>query len=166
VTPPPAAAQRAASVRTTRAPNAGVGAKRPSLRVLDARPRRRGRVLRLVAGGLLVGSLLAVVVAHSMLAQGQVRLTAAQGQVAAEQAVHRQLLASVAKAENPAQIIAEAQHLNLVTPSSVKQLPAVPLNTPIGQATTSPTTTSTTAPSSHGSPARSAKSGKSASTGR
>jgi len=80
-------------------------------------------------------SLLAVVVAHSVLAQDQVRLTAEQSQVATEQALHRQLLAAVAKAENPATIIAEAKNLNLVQPSSVKQLPAVSLSTLLHPAT-------------------------------
>jgi hypothetical protein len=101
-------------------------------------------LLRAVSAALVVGSLLAVVVGHSILAQSQVRLTSAQNQVLSEQAIHRQLLATVAEAENPAQIIAEAKKLNLVTPSSVTQLPAVPLTTPIGQATTTPTTTSPT----------------------
>jgi len=83
-----------------------------------------------------------------MLAQGQVRLTSTQAQMTTEQAVHRQLLAAVAAAEDPAQIIAEAKKLNLVPPSYVKQLPAVPLNTPIGQSVTPSTTTpSTTTPS-------------------
>jgi hypothetical protein len=79
-----------------------------------------------------------------MLAQGQVRLTTAQGDLAVVQSVNRQLLASVAAAENPAQIVAEAKKLNLVPPSSVTQLPAVPLDTPIGSST-STTTPSTDA---------------------
>jgi hypothetical protein len=141
VTPPPAAAQRAASVRPDRQRAARAGTRRPSLRVLEARPRRRtGRWLRIASGVLVAGSLLGVVVAHSMLAEDQVRLTAAQQQVAAEQAVHRQLLASVAAAENPARIIAEAKRLNLVPPSSVTQLPAVPLGPPAGGSTTGTTT--------------------------
>jgi len=98
-------------------------------------------LLRALSAALVVGSLLAVVVGHSILAQGQVRLTSAQNQLSSEQAIHRQLVAAVAEAENPAQIIAEAKKLNLVTPSSVTQLPAVSLNTPIGQTATPPTTT-------------------------
>lgn len=160
MTPPPAAAQRAASVRATRAPSPRVQAKRPSLRVLDARQPRRGRLLRFVAASLVVGSLLAVVVGHSILAQGQVRLTSAQAQMSSEQAIHRQLLAAVAEAENPAQIIAEAKKLNLVTPSSITQLPAVPLTTPVGQATTAPTTAPTSTASS------TAAAGPSATAGR
>jgi hypothetical protein len=155
VTPPPAAAQRAAAVRATRAPSQRVQPKQPSLRVLDARQPRRGRLLRLLAAALVVGSLLAVVVGHSILAQGQVRLSSAESQMSSEQAIHRQLLAAVAEAENPAQIIAEAKKLNLVTPSSIRQLPAVPLTTPVGQATTTPTTAASTASSTAaaGSPA-------------
>lgn len=154
MTPPPAAASRAATVRARAAsPRA---AKRPSLRVIDARPRRNGRVLRLVAVSLVVLALLSVVVAHSMLAEGQLRLTAAQSQMAAEEAIHRQLLTRVAEAENPAQIVAEAKSLNLVPPATVKQLPAVPLNVPIGQ-----TTTSTTVPATGSSASSTA-----ASTGR
>jgi uncharacterized protein YggE len=115
----------------------------------------------LVSLFLVVGSLLAVVVGHSMLAQGQVRLGAAQTQMSAEQAIHRQLLAAVAKAEDPAQIIAEAKKLNLVRPSYVKQLPTVPLNTPIGQAGTTPTS----APATSGA-SSTAAAGQSAAAGR
>jgi hypothetical protein len=132
-------------LRATRATSPRVPAKRPSLRVLDARRPRRGRLLRVLSVSLVAGSLLAVVVGHSMLAQGQVRLTSTQVQMTTEQAVHRQLLAAVAAAEDPAQIIAEAKKLNLVPPSYVKQLPAVPLNTPIGQSVTPSTATPSTA---------------------
>ena len=96
-----------------------------------------------------------------MLAQGQVRLTSTQAQMTTEQAVHRQLLAAVAAAEDPAQIIAEAKKLNLVPPSYVKQLPAVPLNTPIGQsATTASTTPASSASSSTAAAAQSAAAGR------
>jgi hypothetical protein len=139
VTPPPAAAQRAASVRPDRERSARSAAKRPALRILESRPARRGRRIRALAASLVAGSLLAVVVAHSVLAEDQVRLSAAQQQVAAEEAVHRQLLATVAAAENPAQILAEAARLNLVTPGTVTQLPAVPLTAPIGTQTTTAT---------------------------
>ncbi|HXW38509.1 MAG TPA: hypothetical protein VEJ44_02350 [Acidimicrobiales bacterium] len=129
MTPAQAAAQRAAPVRTARSSRA---AAKPPLRVVAPRSRRNGRLLRVVAAALVVGSLLGVVVGHSLLAQGQVRLTSEQGDLAVVQALNRQLLASVAAAENPAQIIAEAKKLNLVRPSTVTQLPAVPLDSPIG----------------------------------
>lgn len=141
MTPAQAAAQRAASVRTARLPSPRAGAKRPALRVLAPRPRHNGRWLRAAAAVVVVGALLAVVVGHSMLAQGQVRLTTEQSSLATAQAVNRQLLASVATAENPAQIIAEAARLNLVRPSSVTQVPAVPLDTPIASSTSSTSTT-------------------------
>lgn len=166
MTPAPAAAQRAASVRATRATSPRVPAKRPSLRVLDARPPRRGRLLRVLSVSLVAGSLLAVVVAHSMLAQGQVRLTSTQAQMTTEQAVHRQLLAAVAAAEDPAQIIAEAKKLNLVPPSYVKQLPAVPLNTPIGQSTTPSTTTPSPTTAASGASSSTVAAAQSAAAGR
>src|ERR1700728_4398383 len=100
MTPPPAAAQRTALVRAP-ATSPRVQARRPTLRVLDARPARSGRLLRVLAASLVVGSLLAVVVGHSMLAQGQVRLTSAQTQMTSEQALHRQLLAAVGAAAHP-----------------------------------------------------------------
>jgi hypothetical protein len=117
-----------------------------------------------MSASVVVGSLLAVVIAHSMLAQGQVRLTAAQAQMSAEQAVHRQLLAAVAEAENPAQIVREAKKLNLVPPTYVTQLPAVPLTTPIGQTPTS--TTTPTGTSSSSSTATTSTAGQSAAAGR
>jgi len=117
-----------------------------------------------MSASVVVGSLLAVVIAHSMLAQGQVRLTAAQAQMSAEQAVHRQLLAAVAEAENPAQIVREAKKLNLVPPTYVTQLPAVPLTTPIGQTPTS--TTTPTGTSSSSSTATTSTAGPSAAAGR
>jgi hypothetical protein len=70
-----------------------------------------------------------------MLAQEQIRLTNAQAQLSAEQAVHRQVLAAVAGAETPSRIVAAAEALHMVAPSNVQQLPWVPL-TP-----TAPTTT-------------------------
>ena len=165
MTPPPAAAQRAVSERATRATSPRVSAKRPALRVLDARPHHRGRLLRVLSVSLVVGSLLAVVVGHSILAQGQVRLTSAQAAMSSEQAIHRQLLATVAEAENPAQIIAEAKKLNLVQPGQVKQLPAVPLDIPIGQAAAAATTGSSSAPATTTTPTTAAA-GQSAAAGQ
>lgn len=88
-------------------------------------------------------ALLAVVVAHSVLAEGQVRLTGEQSQLATEQAIHRQLLATVAQAEDPATIVAEAKTLGLVPPSSVTQLPAVPLGSPLHPGSASASATAT-----------------------
>jgi hypothetical protein len=77
---------------------------------------------------------LAVVIGHSMLAQGEVRLTKIQSQVSTEAALNRQLLAWVGSAENPARIVAEAKGLGLFSPGSVTQIPAVPLDAPLGSA--------------------------------
>jgi hypothetical protein len=134
----------AAPARAARSSPARSVLRRPSLRVVASRPRRNGRILRLLAVGLVTGALLAVVVAHSMLAEGQVRLTGEQSQLAAEQAVHRQLLATVAQAEDPSTIVAEAKNLGLVPPSSVSQLPAVPLDAPLQPGSTTSSTTPTT----------------------
>jgi hypothetical protein len=109
---------------------------RAPLRVVESTPRRRRqRILR--AAGLLVllSSLLAVVFGHAMLAQEQIRLTNAQAQLSAEQAVHHQVLAAVAGAETPSRIVAAAEALHMVAPSTVQQLPWVPL-TPTAPATT------------------------------
>jgi hypothetical protein len=136
---PPAAA---APARAVRSPAPRSTPRRPSLRVVRPRP-RTGRVLRRLAVAVVTAALLAVVVAHSLLAQGQVRLTGEQSQLAAEQAIHRQLLATVAQAEDPSTIVAEAQRLGLVPPSSVTQLPAVPLTTPLHSGSSTSTTDAT-----------------------
>jgi len=125
VTPALAAAPRAAPPR----PDRRSAPRRPALAVLERRPARRGRLLRLLAAVLLCGALLTVVVAHSLLAESQLRLGQLQSRLATEQALHRQLLATVAEAENPARIVAEAKKLGLVEPTTVTQLPAVPLGT-------------------------------------
>ena len=103
---------------------------------------------------VVTAALLAVVVAHSVLAEGQVRLTGEQSQLAAEQAIHRQLLATVAQAEDPSTIVAEAKQLGLVPPSSVTQLPAVPLGTPLHSGASTSSTTQTTTNSGSTTPAR------------
>jgi len=75
-------------------------------------------------------------------------------------------LAAVAAAEDPAQIIAEAKKLNLVPPSYVKQLPAVPLNTPIGQSTTPSTTTPSPTTAASGASSSTVAAAQSAAAGR
>ena len=66
-------------------------------------------------GVALVASLLAVVVGHAMLAQGQVRLPPPKRSWPPSRPSTASLLA-VAGAENPARIVAEAKKLNLVRP--------------------------------------------------
>jgi type II secretory pathway pseudopilin PulG len=77
---------------------------------------------------LLVGTLVAVVVAHTMMASAQVRLTDAQGQLAAEQAVHQQLELDVAGLESPQRIAKDAASLQLSLQGNVAQVPYVPLD--------------------------------------
>jgi hypothetical protein len=80
---------------------------------------------------LLVGSLLAVVVGHAMLASGEVRLAAQQAGLTAEQANHRTMALSVAQLQIPGRIVARAEQLlHMEFPSDVSQLPSVPLDTP------------------------------------
>lgn len=109
---------------------------RPPLKVVGAGPRRRRsrrRLAPLVSLALLVASLLSVVVGHALLAQGQVRLSAAQAALRAAQAEHRQEALAVAQLETPSRIAREASGtLQMVAPGQVHQLPHVPLNVPLG----------------------------------
>jgi hypothetical protein len=130
-------------------------------------PRRRTSAPAIISVTLLVGSLLAVVVGHAMLASGEVRLASQQALLATEQANHRTMELSTAQLQIPARIVARAEQLlHMELPSNVSQLPSVPLNTaeptprmyrapaptttttvpPATTTTTAPTTTSTTAP--------------------
>jgi hypothetical protein len=106
---------------------------------------------------LVVGSLLAVVLGHAMLAQTQVRLSDVQSALAAEQTAHRQDVLALAQLETPSRIAAEAQlQLHMVTPARVVQVPSVSLTTPLpvpkvapapaatAPATTTPSTTPAT----------------------
>jgi hypothetical protein len=75
-----------------------------------------------------VGTLVAVVVAHTMLASSQVRLSDARSALTAEQATHQQLAIDVARREAPQWISGEAATLHMTVPAAVGQLPYVPLN--------------------------------------
>jgi len=123
------------------------------LQVLESREvrgqGRRRRTTTFVALVLVVGSLLAVVLGHAMLAQSQVRLSDVQAQLAAEQTVHRQDVLALAQLETPSRIAADARtQLHMITPAQVDQVPSVPLSTPLptpkvaaAPATTTPATT-------------------------
>jgi hypothetical protein len=91
--------------------------------------RRRRRTAESISAVLVLGSLLAVVVGHAALAQGQLRLSGAQASLSTEQTRHRQEMLSVAQLETPARIAAEAQQqFHMVRPAKVNQLPTVPLS--------------------------------------
>ena len=106
------------------------------LSVVEAPSRRSrsGRRRRTELAALLVVtlSLLAVVLGHSMLAAGQVRLSTLQSELATAQARNQALALSVAQLETPARIVSQAeQTLHMVVPPAVQQLPSVPLATPL-----------------------------------
>ena len=84
--------------------------RRPPLRVVGDRPRRRAADGRSPDCPLaMIGaSLLSVVVGHALLAQGQVRLSAVQSALSAEQSAHRQAVIAAAKLETPSRIVAKA----------------------------------------------------------
>jgi hypothetical protein len=138
-------ARRATATAPARQAPAPRPARQAPLRVVGAAPRRaRQRLLRFSALLLLTGSLLGVVFGHAMLAQEQIKLSGAQARLSAEQALHRQLLLSVAQAETPSRIVAAAERLHMVQPAHIVQLPSVPLTTPT---TTVPPATHTSATS-------------------
>jgi hypothetical protein len=88
--------------------------------------------MTVVAVCLVVAALLAVVVGQALLANGQVRLSALQGQLSLEQAAHRQSELSVAQLETPARIVAAASiQLHLLDATNVTELPYVPLTVPL-----------------------------------
>ena len=100
---------------------------------------------------VVIGSLLAVVLGHAMEAQTQVRLSADQAALSAEQTTHREDVLALAQLETPSRIAAEAQsQLHMVTPSQVVQVPSVSLTTPLPTPKVAPapsgTTTAPTAP--------------------
>ena len=106
---------------------------------------RRRRGTELAALAVITLSLLAVVLGHSMLAEGQVRLSGLQSELATAQARNQQLALSVAQLETPARIVAQAeQTLHMVVPPAVQQLPSVPLTTPLPTPHILPATTLTT----------------------
>lgn len=114
--------------------------RRPSLRLVRGvaqRRRRRGRTLTVAAVVIMVGSPLATAGAQAYLAQGQVRLTALQQQLATAVTRHRVLEQKVAQLEDPTTIIGRAQQLGLVAPAQIGDLAEVPLDQPLP--TTAPT---------------------------
>jgi len=80
---------------------------------------------------ILVASLLAVVVGHTLLAQGQIRLGKVEAALTAEQARNSATVLRVAALETPSRIQSEASSLQLVQPAQVLQLGAVSLDVPL-----------------------------------
>lgn len=104
------------------------------LRVVQRRAARaRRRVFAPVLSAAIVSvSLFTVVIAHSELAQGQVRLARVQAAITAAQTLHRQELLALGRLEAPSRILREAeQSLHMTPATAVRQLPYVPLGTPL-----------------------------------
>jgi hypothetical protein len=111
------------------------------LRVVPNRTRRglrgrraaagRGRLLAVVSVSMIVVALLAVVVGQAILANGQVKLTALQDQLALEQSAHRQAELSVAQLETPARIVGAAEGQGHMVHQTAIELPYVSLSVPL-----------------------------------
>jgi len=143
--PPASSAARRPAVRTQPAP------RRPPLRLFEAAPRSRHRSRRrptvLVASALIIGSLLSVVVADDLVAQGQIRLAHTQSLTAAALTQQKQLQVGVAQLSAPQIVVTEARQLGMVAPTQIVDLPSVPLNVALPVPDTAPAT-STSSPTS------------------
>ena len=112
---PPSAATAAPDRRIARRAAAPTPRRAP-LRVIPGRtgsrtrrwraPLRQARLLNIMAISIVVATLLAVVVGQALLANGQVRLSALQHELALEQSAHRQSELAVAQLETPSRIVA------------------------------------------------------------
>jgi cell division protein FtsB len=156
-----AAARRAAAVPDSRrgsaAPDPRQAPRKPPLRILSpatrSKPRRGNRVLMAVSALLVVGSLMAVVVADDVIAQGQVKLSAAQQQVNSLTNTHRELQTGVSVQQAPQMVVSVAEsQLGMVSPGQITDLPQVSLTKPLAVPQTAPNpapaTPSSTSPSS------------------
>ena len=165
---PPSAATAAPARRAGspwRRPDATPGAAPPRSRAVPApvpaqrrAPVGQSRLLNIVAVSMVVAALLAVVVSQALLANGQVRLSSLQHELALEQSAHRQSELAVAQLETPSRIVAAASgQLHMVRPANIVELPyvslSVPLPTPKVTAAPAVPATTTTVPAASTSPA-------------
>jgi hypothetical protein len=141
------AAARGAAVpdprRGSAAPDPRSAPRRPPLRILSptTRPKRRGgnRILVLVSALLVIGSLMAVVVADDVVAQDQVSLSAAQHQMANLTNTHRELQVAVSVQHAPQAVVKTAEgQLGMVPAGQITDLPEVSLSTPLPVPQTAP----------------------------
>jgi hypothetical protein len=98
---------------------------RPNLRVVAPGERTLRRLTPL--GGILLSAILFVVLAalagaHTLIAQGQIRLDAVDAKVQDEQARYQQLRKDVAQAEAPERIVAAAEAQGMVAPQDLVYL--------------------------------------------
>ena len=129
--PPAAGAARRAT-----APQPRSTSRRPHLRVFEPTPRRTTRRFRLrganaLAAVLVVGSLLSVVMADNLVAEGQVRLADVQQKIVVEQAAQKSMQTAVAQLAAPDRVVAQGIALGLTAPAGLKDLPQVPLDVPL-----------------------------------
>jgi cell division protein FtsL len=101
----------------------------------------------LVAVVLIVGSLLSVVAADDLVAQGQIRLSHTQSQTAAALTQQKQLQVSVAQLSAPQIVVTEARQLGMVAPTQIVDLPSVPLNVALPVPNTAPAAASSSSTS-------------------
>jgi hypothetical protein len=87
---------------------------------------------------LVVGSLLAVVVGDTMVAQGQVRLADLQSKITSQQAIEKAAQTEVAQLAAPERVVAQGILLGLTAPAQVVDLPQVPLDVPLPVPNTTP----------------------------
>ncbi len=83
------------------------------------------------SGLLIVGSLLAVVVGDAQVAQGQVRLSAVQQELASAVATQKALQSDVAWKAAPPLVVSQAEREGLVAATQVVYLPEVSLRVPL-----------------------------------
>ena len=132
-------------------------ARRTPLRIVATRRRagsrtkvlagRQTRVVHILAVSLVVGTLLAVVVAQAVLANGQVKLASLQHQLALEQSLHRQGELAVSQLETPSRIVGSAStQLHMVRPAGVTELPYVSLSVPLPTPKVTPGAAASAAP--------------------
>lgn len=96
-----------------------------------AAPRRRP-VAKIAAVGIVLTAVFVVVAGQTIVAQGQISLAHTRAQVQAAETAHREAMLKVARLETPTKVAsAAASTLHLVQPSSVVDLPAVPLDQPL-----------------------------------
>jgi cell division protein FtsL len=92
-----------------------------------------------LAALLVIGSLMAVVVADDVIAQDQVSLSSAQQQVATLTNTHRELQIAVSLQQAPQRVVNTAEgQLGMVPPGQITDLPEVSLSTPLPVPQTTP----------------------------
>ncbi|HWF23406.1 MAG TPA: hypothetical protein VG226_14730 [Acidimicrobiales bacterium] len=130
------AARRAALPDTHRgsaAPDRRAVPRRPPLRILSpatrSKPRSGNRMLVLLSAFLVIGSLMAVVVADDVVAQDQVSLSSAQRQVTTLTNTHRELQIAVSLQIAPQSVVKTAEgQLGMVPAGQITDLPEVSLS--------------------------------------